>query len=347
MRSKKKALLNAALFFLVFGLTVYGVFHGEDMARLLEALKTARPAWLIPAVGCVFLFIAGEAVILRWMMGSCGVHLRPGRFFLFSSVGFFFSAVTPSAGGGQPMQVYFMRKEDIPIPISAVTLMTVTITYKLVLVAIAFGIILFARDFLHVYLGRALFLFYLGTALTVTWVTLLLILVFHPSLARKILVWGLGLLEKLHILRRREERLERLTASMEQYGRTAVFFKRHIPLLLGVLLVTFVQRTALFSVTWFAYKSLGLEGTGFLTVIILQASISICADMLPLPGGMGISEGVFLKIFAPVFGAMALPGMVLSRGISYYSQLLISAVFTAAAAALLGRNDTQKERNEG
>lgn len=37
-----------------------------------------------------------------------------------------------------------------------------------------------------------------------------------------------------------------------------------------------------------------------------------------LPGGMGISETLFLTIFKPVFGILLLPGMVLSRGLGYY-----------------------------
>lgn len=61
-----------------------------------------------------------------------------------------------------------------------------------------------------------------------------------------------------------------------------------------------------------------------ITLITLQAVIAVSVDMLPLPGGMGISETLFLIIFAPVFGELLLPGMVLSRGLGYYSELLIS-----------------------
>ena len=43
------------------------------------------------------------------------------------------------------MQIYFMKKEKIPIPVSTVILMIVTITYKLVLVVIGLGILLFGR----------------------------------------------------------------------------------------------------------------------------------------------------------------------------------------------------------
>lgn len=100
-----------------------------------------------------------------------------------------------------------------------------------------------------------------------------------------------------------------------------------------VIVITFIQRFALFAVTGMVYLSFGLAGTPIRDVILLQAVISVSVDMLPLPGGMGISESLFLRMFAPVFGTLLLPGMVLSRGLGYYSQLLISALFTVIAQA--------------
>lgn len=345
-KSRNKALLNAGIFAAVFALTVWAVFRGEDMTALFAALREARLRPLLAAGLCVVAFIAGEAIILRWMMRSYGIRLRPGHGFLISSVGFFFSAVTPSAGGGQPMQVFFMHREKIPVPVSAVTLMVITITYKLVLIVIGIGVAFFAGDFLRSCLSGVWFWFYLGLTLAVVWVALLLILVFRPGLAKAILLWGLGLLEKLRILRPKPERAERLTASMEKYNETADYLKHHIPLILGVFIVTFLQRTALFSVTWFVCRALGLTEVSWGTVVILQATIAICADMLPLPGGMGISEGIFLAIFSGVFGSLILPGMILSRGLEYYTRLLISAIFSLAAAfafGVIGRHKKEKE----
>ena len=73
-------------------------------------------------------------------------------------------------------------------------------------------------------------------------------------------------------------------------------------------------------------------------MILLQGSIAVAVDMLPLPGGMGISEKIFLDIFFPVFGSMLLlPGMVLSRGLGYYTELILSAIFTIVANFTIGR----------
>ena len=92
-----------------------------------------------------------------------------------------------------------------------------------------------------------------------------------------------------------------------------------------------MQRFALFTVTYMVYLAFGMSGSNIWDIIFLQAVISISVDMLPLPGGMGISESLFLKISSPVFQSVTLPAMVVSRGLSYYSQLLISALFTVVA----------------
>ena len=86
-----------------------------------------------------------------------------------------------------------------------------------------------------------------------------------------------------------------------------------------------------------------MHGTSFLNVILLQAVISVAVDMLPLPGGMGISETLFLNIFATVFPGVLLPAMVLSRGLGYYSQLLISALFTVVAQIYYSINTNEED----
>ena len=296
MADKKKMICNIVFLILVFTGTLYGVFHGEDLGEIVHILKTVNPLWLIPGVICVVIFIWGESIIIFYMMRTLGIKLKKWTCFLFSSVGFFFSCITPSATGGQPAQIYYMKKEKIPIPVSTLVLMIVTITYKLVLV-------------------------------------------FHPMLARTILVKGLDLLEKMHLMKKKSSRLEKLNASMDQYRATAVYLREHVWVLVEVFAITVFQRFALFVATWFVYKAFGLSGSSAFVIIVLQGTISVAVDMLPLPGGMGISEQLFLRIFLPIFGSkLLLPGMLLSRGLGYYTELILSALLTIFANFTIGRN---------
>ncbi|MBU9727958.1 lysylphosphatidylglycerol synthase transmembrane domain-containing protein [Diplocloster modestus] len=338
MKGKKKNILNLLFLAAVFGLTIYGVFKGEDLHAVLHALTKVKLWYLLFGMIFVIFFIWGESIIIHYMLGTLSIRTRKRTCFLYSCVGFFFSCITPSASGGQPAQIYYMKKNEIPISVSTLVLMVVTITYKSILVFTGLFLVIFQRGFVNRYLTGILPVFYLGVALNVFCCAIMLVLVFHPVLAKNIMQACLKLLVRMHILKDKPERAERLTNSMEQYTATAAYFKKNKKVIVNVTLITFVQRFALFFVTYLVYRAFGLSGTSIYDVMMLQAAISIAVDMLPLPGGMGISEKLFLMIFPAVFGtALLLPGMILSRGLAYYSQLLFSAAMTVVAHFVIGK----------
>ena len=345
MKKYKKVLIDAILFFVIIGLTLYGVFHGEDLSGLKDAIIECNILWLIPAVPLVLFFIAGESIVIWHMLDCYGIYVKERFCFLFSAVGFFFSCVTPSATGGQPMQIYFMKKEDIPVPIATVILLVVTITYKFVLVVVGIGLWLFAGGFLAEYVAEARWVFYLGILLNVGCVILMCVVVFHPSFAKKTLILGAKLLERIHILKHKEERLDKIERSMNHYHEAAEFMSSHWGMIARVFVITVVQRFAMFAVTYFVYRAFSLNSMNFFEVMFLQAVISVSVDMLPLPGGMGISEGLFMVIFKKVFGeALLIPGLILSRGLGYYSELFLSAIFTLVAVVVFQVREHKKSK---
>ena len=62
------------------------------------------------------------------------------------------ASITPSATGGQPMQLYYMSRDDNRLSESSVVLMTVALIYKLVLVLIGIAALVFWQKPLRVYL---------------------------------------------------------------------------------------------------------------------------------------------------------------------------------------------------
>ena len=134
MSGVKKNIFNGAFLLLVLLITLYSVFHGENLSELLIYLKQGDLRyWLLGAV-----FVVGfiESVIIYYMMKVLGENVKLTHCFLYSFVGFFFSLITPSATGGQPAQLYFMKKDKLSLPTSTMVLLIVTITYKLVLVVL-------------------------------------------------------------------------------------------------------------------------------------------------------------------------------------------------------------------
>ena len=134
--SKKQTVFNLLFLVVVFGLTMYLVFRGKDIGDIISTAREADARYLLLSIVCVVLFILGESVIIFYMMRTLGTSVKMGHCALYSFVGFFFSCITPSASGGQPMQIFYMKKDKLPIPVTTLVLMIVTITYKAVLVVI-------------------------------------------------------------------------------------------------------------------------------------------------------------------------------------------------------------------
>ena len=338
MMSKKKGILNAVFLITVFAITIYAIFHGQDLGELFGYIRNTDYRYWLVAVVCVVFFICSESVIIFYMMRSIRQKIKLMHCFLYSFVGFFFSCITPSASGGQPAQIYYMKKKKIPIPVSTQVLLIVTIMYKLVLVLLGLGIAIFGQSFIHTYIDDVQWVFYLGLVLNVVCVAGMVLFAFHPSLAKAFVVNGSRLLERMKFLRHKKSREEKLAASMEKYNQTADYMVGHFGMLVVVFIITVVQRFSLFAATWFVYKAFGLSGSSSWLIILMQGAIAVAVDMLPLPGGMGISEKLFMEMFLPIFGStLLLPGMILSRGLGYYTELIISAIFTVVASFVIGR----------
>ena len=324
-----KQIFNAVFFLAVFALTVWAVFQGADPVQTLACLKQADPLWVFLGVVFTLAFIISESAILFYIMRTQNAKVRFSRCCLYSFVGFFYSAITPSASGGQPMQVVMMRKDGISPAVSSVVLAIVTILYKLVLVVIGVLVLLIRPDGLMVYLAPVEWLMHVGLWLNIVFIAVLLLLVFRPSIIRRLAIWTFGLIAKIRPFRDPDKQYARLERIIAQYDGTAAFYRTNPGIIVKVFFFSLLQRLFLFAVTWIIYQALGLSGTSALVIILLQAMISVAVDMLPLPGGMGISEKLFLTVFLPIFGSnMVLPCMLLTRGISYYTQLIVSGIIT-------------------
>lgn len=303
---------------------------------MVSCLKRADVWYLIPGVACVLCYILSESVVIFYLMKTLGQRICFSHCCLYSFIGFFYCCITPSASGGQPMQVLAMRKDRIPVAVSTVVLAIITITYKLVLVLFGAVILVIRPPQLMAHLESVEGLIYLGMGLNVICIAGIMLLVFHPSLFRALGTKAVMLWNRIRPLRNPEKTMAQLERVVGQYQGAAEFYRSHNRVIVNVFLITLLQRCILFLVTWFTYRAFHLSGHSLPTIVSLQAMISVAVDMLPFPGGMGASENLFLEIFQGVFGeTLVLPGMVISRGISYYTQLLISAVMTVAATFLI------------
>lgn len=329
---KGKKILSAVLFFLLAALTFYIVFQKQDFGELMEAIRQMQKGYLVLAVLTALFFVSAEGILIWYLLRSIGEKTGLFRCLKYSFTGFFYSGITPSATGGQPMQLYYMSKDGHKIADSTVVLMSVATAYKLVLVLMGVGVTIFWWRPLKWHLGPYLPLYFLGLFLNAVLVVALLAIMLNGPGMERFLCAAERLLVKLHLMKPSEKRRESIHAMVGQYQQTVGFLKSHGRVIAFLIGFTFVQRCSVFILTWFIYKGMGLSGTDAFTVMALQAVVYIAVDMLPLPGSQGITELMYAAVFRNVFvGGTLTVSMCVTRGLNFYMLLIVSAIVAAYA----------------
>lgn len=322
----RKNIISAAIFILLAALTFSAIFKGNDMGAVVAAMRQLHPLYLIAAAATAFFFVSAEGFMICYLLRSLNYSTSAATCVKYSFVGFFFSGITPSATGGQPMQLYYMQKEGHKVSDSTVVLMTVAVIYKFVLVVMGLGILIFYYKPLAGYLKGYLYLYYLGLFLNTALVVALLFIMISPKCFKGMVVGGEKLLKKFRILKHSKRRTEKLVDMADQYHEAVLFFLKNKGKIGAVIVFTVIQRCSVFFLTWLIYRGLGLEGTTAFTVMSLQASVYIAVDMLPLPGAQGITEMMYKTAFSQVFpGACLTASMCITRGLNFYLVLIVSA----------------------
>ena len=327
---KKKLAINVILFLAIMVFTMWFVFRDEGVEAVLTAMKQMSFAHLLLAIAIALFFVSAEGVMIWYLLRSIDGTSSLFSCIRCSFIGFLFSGITPSATGGQPMQLYYLKRDGNSSSLSSVALMTVALMYKLVLVLFGVGILLFWHAPLRGYLGTGYYrLFLLGLTLNTLLVVGLLMVMFTPSVIRLLSGKAEWLAVKLHLLKKAGSKQARLDHFMDNYQNALSFLKEHKGKMFVVLLGTVVQRAAVFALTYVVYRGMGMSGVALTTIMWLQAAVYIAVDMLPIPGAQGITEAMYRRAFLNIFTAgHVTASMCISRGVSFYLMICVGLVVT-------------------
>lgn len=348
LKNNFKYILNVAFIILIAWLTLRLIFGGQEPAEIISELKKADVRWLIAGIFFVFFFVAGESVIIKYMLDMFKEKVPFHRCLKYSFIGFFYSCITPSSSGGQPAQMVYMKKDGIKIGYSTLIMLVIAVIYKAVQVLL--GVVLFVckYDFVNKHVGKLMWLLLVGFALNIAYIILLLFVFFKPLWARKI---GIKLVNRLtgwKIIREQtnEKFVKKITRICDNYILGTQYMKENIHSVFNITIFTFIQRMFLLSITWLVYKAYGLSGVSFWEIIAIQTMIGIAVEMLPLPGAVGVTEGCFVGMFGAIFGKKLIKSaMLLSRGLSFYVLLIMSAAIALTAHILtFGKNKDKKTK---
>lgn len=341
-RVYKLAILMAIMIVLII-ITFKLIFKNQDINQIREILKTAHPLYIFLAIGSILLYVFLGGYAIKIPIDSMGYKMPYRACFKYSLTEIYFSGVTPSNTGGQPMIAIAMKTDNYKFADIAMVLMAVTAIYKIGLMLIVAVLLLCNFNYVLYIMGYVRFLFYLGLIINIVFVGLLILLMFSNHIFWIIEKIVLEILLRLHIVKNKEKFRAKIIEQKQKYSQCAEFFKVNPIVVIKMFVTLILQRLAQFVVTYFAYKSFGLSGTSLFQILAIQTVLSLSVEMMPLPGAVGVTESVFILLYDDVFGKILVyPALLLTRGINFYLPFIVSTIYIFArfvrSLLLNGRN---------
>lgn len=321
--------LNIALCVVAF-LVLFGYLfiagEGED---LIHALTTFN--WL-------FLLIALVAIVVYWLLESacmqiiCDSMFRGFSFIktiIVTIIGQYFNCITPLSSGGQPMQAYYYSRFGLPYEFNLPMLLCRFIVYQLTMTVYAIIVLILRFNYFTEDLRPIMYLVGIGFAGGFLLIAMLFALAFAKSTVLKVVAWAINLAGRIGILRDPQKTLVSVSKSLEESYAGIRMLLKNPAMLVKVSLVTFVQLTVYFSLSWIIFAGFGLNADYF-TVLSCQAFIYLISSFVPLPGAVGAAEGSYIVFFNYVYGDASIVALstFIWRAFTFYLPIVLGMILT-------------------
>lgn len=322
-RQMIKRALNMIFIAGTFAFVLYFALRSGDIGEIWRALLGMDPLWLLGALGCFCVHMLLEGVIPFVFFRFQKVKVRVSTSVLVGLIGMYYSSITPAATGGQPMQVYALKKRGVPAGVSSSALAVKFFCWQSAMLLMGALLWLAFPAFVRGRMqGGVWFLLtgFLVNGLTVVGVLLLAVC---RGFVRAIIVALVNLAARLRLVKDKANLASRLDAAVSDFHASVELLTKHPFQFLVMFMMSIVQVAGLMSAVYFVYRGLGLDAAPYMQLFTMQTMLYIAASFTPLPGASGAQEGGFYLFLGGFFpDGIVFAAMFVWRFITYYMSII-------------------------
>lgn len=317
----------------VLALSLAIVFAGNDPATILRTVAGLHPGWVLAAIGCWFGFLFFDSLGYWCFYRQHGHPIGLGYALYVTLMGAFYSGITPGSSGGQPMQVYYLKKADVPVGVGTSGLSVRFALGQLSSVLVVPVIWLLNRSFIRTQLQGLGWLVWLGWCIHLSAVLLIAAATFFRPQVQRLADGIVRLGTRLRLISDPAATGDKLKGVLDGYHANMIQTVRKPGEMLWQLLLSAIGVASLMMVAVCVYFAFGLSATPWWQVLAVAYLLYMSAGYNPLPGASGAQEGGFLLFYRGIFppGQIGL-AMLVWRFVSYYLSLLVGAGALAVSA---------------
>lgn len=332
---KRKWWIKTGLMLLLIGLSVAIMFtlgnylSSEGTKSFTETVRGINLPMFGMFVLSLLLFMTFESLKYAYLL-----KISTGKFRFRNSVktmflGKYYDGITPLATGGQPFQIYYLHKKDIPAGVAtAVPLVKFTVS---TIVFCLTAIVMFIIAPYIVPKGTVTI-----TLQVIAWISMaanflvpvaIITVSLFPKAGKKAIVKIVALLNKMHIVKRRYKVTKKYVYEVGEYCTAIKVLIHHWWNLIPLVLICMCGMVTYVMIPYFVVVSVAnIPATGelFLQIFCMSLISYYAASLVPTPGNSGAVETTTSLVFITVTGIDPVIGWVvlLWRFATYYVYIL-------------------------
>ncbi|MBR2998539.1 flippase-like domain-containing protein [Candidatus Saccharibacteria bacterium] len=333
---------------IVIAATAIAEFGNSENAAELSEVRL-RWWFLLPAALCFFFALTAEIhkyiMMMREMSSKESFDYKKSVKVARRTVllGKYYDNITPAAVGGQPFQIYYMRKNS-GLPNGASTAIPI---FGMISGQIGFMIIATACFLVGSFtinnaplIATACF----GLLFYGFWPVVVMIATFLPKATTELIVLFVKLLAKIKIVKDQKKTIEKIGVEVGEYAKSIKLILKKKGLFAKTILLSVVFNSLVAAIPFFVLTAFGGD-VDFLPCFVTTVAVTSAVYFVPTPGNSGAAEGTFFMVFSALSTGYIFWAMLVWRFFSYYIYIIMGPIiyyFMHREKKLEQKNATKK-----
>lgn len=338
-KNKIKYIFNFLLIAIVLSIVLYFSLK-DNYQEIISTILKMNYIWIFVAILALIIYRLCASLGHYYIIKSNNRKVSYLKCFQINLMILFFHGITPFAGGGQPMEIYFLHKEGISVTKATNITLQNFIVYQIALIITGLIALIYNHIF-NVFPNDSLikYLVVLGFIIN----TLVLVVTFILSFGKKtnkfIIEKGIHFLAKIKIIKEEKKTQEKCQKYLQSFHDNAIELKKNKKIVAFMVLINIIGLMTMYSMPYPILRGMGININIF-KVITAIAYVMIIGSFVPIPGGTGGIEYSFIFFFQYLIsGSILHAAMLVWRLISYY----LGMIFGAIALSLYRKKEKQCE----
>lgn len=324
----KKFKRNGIIIFVITLVLIWFILK-DNFNESIKLLMTSKLSWIFVSLIVFFIYVVLESLVTKILVNQYKKDYTLKKCIHLTLMTKFFNGITPFATGGQPLQVYELKKEGVKITDGTVIMVEHFVIFQTSVVILAFLAIIINTIFGIVQCEPFLnSLAILGFGVNILLLLVVYFISISPNISKKILKSIVSFLYKIKIIKNKNASLEKCDKACDEYYQGYTHLSQNKKLVWRLILIEIISLVVWFTTPVFIFKSLGYMGNvSVLICIMISIYIFFVGSYIPIPGGSGGMEYAFVGYFTFYITSSYLTlALILWRFVNYYLPMIVGGI---------------------